>query len=273
MKVKSFYYRSSICAMILGASLCGTISSCGESKKSDNSYTLTPETTAIKGDLSDYYEVVSKEYTTTDNYRTIMDDMHAIITVEIKRTDKEFDFDPQSTFPMGTLAERMTGNAGFGIEILDETGNIISKSAATNGGIGGMYSCDDMKEALKLKAGETATVRWQMNFEDNDKPVKFRITSAYEKSGYIGETTEITKNSSSANNWDSILDSYEKYVDKYCVIYKKVQNGDMAAAAEMASMLEKAQELQNKLENAESELTPSQATRLTKINSKLIEAI
>ena len=62
-------------------------------------------------------------------------------------------------------------------------------------------------------------------------------------------------------------------MDKYCVIYKKVQNGDMAAAAEMASMLEKAQELQNKLENAESELTPSQATRLTKINSKLIEAI
>lgn len=272
MKVRSFYFPS-ICSMILCASFCGTFLSCGGSKKSDDPYTLTPETTAVKGDLSDYYEVVEKEYTTTDNYRTMMDNTHAIVAVEIKRTDKEFDFDPESTYPMGTLSEGMTGNAGFGIEILDESGNVINKSAATNGGLGGMYSDADMKEALKLKAGETATVRWQMNFDAKDKPVKFRITSAYEKSGYNGGSSEITNTSSSTNNWDSILDSYEKYVDKYLVIYKKVLNGDMTAAAEMTSMLEKAQDLQNKLENAGSELTTSQAARLAKINSKLMEAM
>lgn len=259
--------------MILGVSLCGTLSSCGGSKKSDDPYTLTPESTSIKGDLSDYYEVVEKEYTTTGNYRTMMDNNHAIVSVEIKRTDKEFDFDPESTFPMGTVSEGMTGNVGFGIEILDESGNVISKSAPTNGGLGGMYSDTDMKEALKLKAGESATVRWEMNFEDKDKPVKFRITSAYEKSGYKGSTAVSTNTSSSSNNWDSILDSYEKYVDKYIIIYKKVLSGDTTAAIEMTNMLEKAQDLQNKLENAESELTPSQAARLAKINSKLIEAM
>ena len=47
----------------------------------------------------------------------------------------------------------------------------------------------------------------------------------------------------------------------------------MTAAAEMTSMLDKAQDLQNKLENAGSELTTSQAARLAKINSKLIEAM
>ena len=272
MNLKSVCIRS-LCAVMLSALLCGTLSSCGGSKKSDHSYKLTPETTAVKGDLSDYYEVVDKEYTTTNNYRTMMDDWHTIVAIEIKRTDKEFDFDSESTLPMLKESVGLTGNAGFGIEIIDENGNVIAKSAATDGGIHGMYNDDDMKEALKLKPGETATVRWEINFADDDKPVKFRLTSAYEKSGYDGGNTEASASSSSSNNWDATLDSYEKYVDQYIVVYKKVQSGDMSVMAEMGSMLEKAEDLQKKLDGAESELTAAQASRLAKINSKLMSAM
>jgi hypothetical protein len=48
-------------------------------------------------------------------------------------------------------------------------------------GLGGMYSSDDMKEALKLKADETGTVRWSFHFDSDKKPAKFRLTSAFEQ--------------------------------------------------------------------------------------------
>lgn len=253
--------------------LSGALSSCGGSKKADDPYKLTPETTSIKGGLSDYYEVVDKEYSTTENYLTMMDNIHTIVSVEIRRNDKPFDFDSETTKPMGTLSAGMTGNAGFGIEILDESGNVINKSAATNGGLGGMYSDADMKEALNLKPGETSTVRWQINFAKDDKPAKFRLTSAYEKSGYEGDATGATQTGSSANNWDAILDSYEQYVNQYIKVSKKAMNGDMSATAEMAGIIDKAEKLEKKLKGAEADMTPSQISRLAKINSKLIEAM
>jgi hypothetical protein len=61
-------------------------------------------------------------------------------------------------------------------------------------------------------------------------------------------------------------------VDKYIKLLKKANEGDMSAMTEYVKMLEKAEELSEKLENAEEDLTPAQAQRFLKIQTKLLEA-
>ena len=86
-------------------------------------------------------------------------------------------------------------------------------------------------------------------------------------------TTSSVAAASSSSDWDSILDSYEKYVNEYIAVYKKVQAGDMSAYSKMASLMEKYQKLAEQLENASDEMTASQLARLQKINAKLAKAI
>ena len=86
-------------------------------------------------------------------------------------------------------------------------------------------------------------------------------------------TTSSVAAASSSSDWDSILDSYEKYVNEYIAVYKKVQAGDTSVYSKMASLMEKYQKLAEQLENASDELTSSQLARLEKINAKLAKAI
>lgn len=252
------------------------LASCGGKKKSEEAekIVLTPETTHIKGDLGDYFEVVEKEYTVTDGWGDM-------VSVEVRRTDVDYDFDLKGAEPYGTSGKWVTGHAGFGIEILDEDGNIIDKVAATAGGMGGMYSSDDMKEALKLKADETGTVRWSRHF-GSKKPVKFRLTSAYEEvdssdwgsdsSSSVDDDTDSYSSSSGSEDWDSLLDSYEQYVDKFISLMKKASKGDLTALSEYPALMEKAQEISEKLRAAKGSMSSSQWSRYMKILSKMTEA-
>lgn len=86
-------------------------------------------------------------------------------------------------------------------------------------------------------------------------------------------TTSTVAAASSSSDWDSILDSYEKYVNEYIAVYKKVQAGDTSVYSKMASLMEKYQKLAEQLENASDELTSSQLARFQKINAKLAKAI
>lgn len=86
-------------------------------------------------------------------------------------------------------------------------------------------------------------------------------------------TTSTVAAASSSSDWDSILDSYEKYVNEYIAVYKKVQAGDASAYSQLASLMEKYQKLAEQLENASDELTSSQLARFQKINAKLAKAI
>ncbi len=86
-------------------------------------------------------------------------------------------------------------------------------------------------------------------------------------------TTSSVAAASSSSDWDKVLDSYEKYVNEYIAVYKKVQAGDTSVYSKMASLMEKYQKLAEQLENASDELTSSQLARLEKINAKLAKAI
>ncbi|WP_180951535.1 hypothetical protein [Alistipes sp. cv1] len=56
-------------------------------------------------------------------------------------------------------------------------------------------------------------------------------------------------------------------------LYKKAQNGDISAMSDYVGVLESAEKLQTKLEKAESELTTAQMSRLTKIVTKMTNAV
>ena len=280
--MKTFkYFAIAIMAVCLAA--------CGSKKGSEEKeeIVLTPETTHIKGDLGDYFEVVDKEYTITDDWGDM-------VSIEVKRTDADFSFDLKGVEPYGTYGKGVTGNAGFGIEILDENGNVIEKVAATASGLGGMYSSDDMKEALKLKAGETGTVRWSFNFDSDKKPAKFRLTSAYEEvdsSDWDSDSSSSdddessssdddddeadsysSSSSSGSQDWDALLNSYEQYVDKYISYMKKAAKGDMSALSEYPALMEKAQEFSSKMEGAKGDMSASQWARYIKITNRMTQA-
>ena len=87
------------------------------------------------------------------------------------------------------------------------------------------------------------------------------------------ETTAEEVSESTSNNWDSVLDEYESFVDEYIQLYKKAKAGDVSAVGEYAECLQKAESLQSKLESAKNELTTAQAARLTKIVNKLSKAV
>ena len=248
--------------------------SCGGKKDAENAeIVLSPETTHIKGDLGDYFEVVDREYTLTDGFSG------KIVSVEVKRTDADYAFDIAGVSPMGTYGQGVTANAGFGIEILDDNGNVIQKSAATASGFGGMYSSDDMKEALALKPGETATVRWSLGLDNDDKPAKFRLSSAYQQntSADSSDSTDddndaSTADTSGSEDWDSLLNSYEQYVDKYISYMKKAANGDMSALSEYPALMEKAQEFSDKMSDAQGDMSTAQWARYMKITNKMATA-
>ena len=75
------------------------------------------------------------------------------------------------------------------------------------------------------------------------------------------------------DDWDKLLNEYEKYVDQYIKTYKKAMNGDMTAMSEYVKLAEKAQKLAEKLEKAEDEMTTAQLKRYAKITEKMSKAL
>ena len=128
------------------------------------------------------------------------------------------------------------------------------------------------------------------NVDESDvkKITKFRITSKVKE--HLGLSSSATEEvaeeivseevvadgaisaSSGSEDWDKLLDEYEEFIDKAMACAKKVKEGDISAMAEYASLLESAESLQKKLENAGSNLSTAQAARLNKIAAKMAQA-
>lgn len=85
----------------------------------------------------------------------------------------------------------------------------------------------------------------------------------------VSAEAEAEPSSSQSTNWDALLDEYEDYMTQAVKMAKKAQSGDMSVMTEYASLLEKAESLQKKLESAEADMTPAQVARLNKIATKL----
>lgn len=142
-----------------------------ESETAQKEHVVKPAQTEIKGDLKGYFETVDKE-------TPITKDMSAnVISVEIKRTEKELPFDRKDVtiFPEADDSEK-SYVAGFGIEVLDDKDNVIAKAEANST----PYSWDEMKASLQTLPGETATIKFHF-YDDLSKASSYRILSTLEK--------------------------------------------------------------------------------------------
>jgi hypothetical protein len=78
--------------------------------------------------------------------------------------------------------------------------------------------------------------------------------------------------SSSSENWDALLNSYDQYVTKYISLAKKAAKGDTSALSEYPSLMQKAQDLSEKIKDAQGEMSSSQWSRYMQITNKMAQA-
>lgn len=256
--------------------------SCGDSKKEKiEDVTVKPKTTSLKGDLKDYYDIVENDYKIKVEEGSYMNE--GMITVELKRNQKDFDFKTDNINPFGTNGSE-DYHVGFGIEIFDESGPSVIKTA-TEGGMGGVYSSDDVKGIIQLGKGETGYIRWNVSGDKLKGLKTFQITSALKKEDHSNDSVSSYDDESSDENTDSdevantssdssdkvdkALDSYEEYIDSYIKFLKKVQKGDNSAMADYPEMMQKATDMQQKMDDMKNEFSSKQMSRMMKIVNKM----
>ena len=243
------------------------LASCGgkNSSGSDNSFDVTVDNTTIDGKLSQYFSLEDKTY---KYQKGIIDE----VTVELKCIEP--------------LPENL--KAYIGVEVLDENGTVISAGKAD------YDSFNDYEVLRQATPGQVVTVKI-INCESlgENTPAKIRLSSIVEEeeepsgSSSSSESSDdssvssddssdedesISSSSTGSADWDSMLDSYEQYVNKYIALLKKASNGDMTAMAEYAGLMQKAQELSDKMENAQGDMSASQWARYMKITKKMTKA-
>ena len=104
--------------------------------------------------------------------------------------------------------------------------------------------------------------------DDSASQTEQVMDDASAETSYSEEESE----SSDGEDWDSLLDSYEEYVDMYVSLLKKASSGDLSAVSEYTSYMSKAQEVSQKMADATSKLSPAQLNRFNKINQKMLQA-
>ena len=257
------------CFMMVVLTVC--LASCGGKKSSDSetSFDVTVDNTTIGGKLSQYFSLEDKTY----KYEKGIIDK---VTVELKCIEP--------------LPENL--KAYIGVEVLDENGTVICAGKAD------AWSFDDFDVLRQATPGQVVTITIDNHEKLGDNtPAKIRLSSIVEEDTEPSESSSssessddssvssddssddssdagksISSSSTSSADWDSMLDSYEQYVNKYIALVKKASNGDMTAMAEYAGLMQKAQELSDKMNGAQGEMSASQWARYMKITTKMTKA-
>lgn len=257
--------------------------SCGKSSSSSSdSSKVTPETTKVEGDLRECFEVVDKEYTPKESSDGIYD---RSLIIELKRTSEELPVDLRGLTYDGGWIDKLQGkeyNILFDVSLLDEDGNIVATTSSGDRYIPDVELQFNVTRIPNLSEAETFSIEILYSSElfENAKLSKFKVGSAiivdavsdYSEESDFDEEMESDAVGSSSD-WDSVLDEYEDYVNQYIKLYKKAMEGDMSAMSEYAGMLEKAQSLFSKLENAQGEMTAAQISRMNSIQMKMVNAM
>ena len=151
-----------------------------------------------------------------------------------------------------------------------EPGKIVAISLQTKEEDGSVYE-DLIKRIKKARVLVGARIKEESklssliseNSDDSDSSTSEEVED---------EEVEDTDNSTDSEDWDSILDSYERCVDKYIALAKKAAGGDVSAISEYTRLLEESQELSEKLSNAKGSLSSSQLSRYNRIALKMASA-
>lgn len=224
------------------------MASCGG--KEEMAKSLKPETTKIEGNLGQRFEIVEDEYPVSDYSSSFQFNVKCL----------EEDSKP------GYIDK-----IGFGYEILDKDGKVLVSKDGTPEDLWAGTSTS----FLQLEEGETGSVTIYIEgWPESLRGAKtFRLTINSIESEGDEEFENVVAETSSGEDWDKILDEYESYCTKLVSAAKKAKAGDMSVMTEYASLVESAESLQKKLENAGSNLSAAQAARLNKIAAKMAQAM
>lgn len=275
-----------ICRTVLSLLILVGMVSCGGGKDDPNSVTL--ELKPELGDLGNFLTIDSKdvkislsEFSDDDTPYVKLASTLQVIVKEDVATNYNFDMDvvildkdlnELTDFGYYEIEDKVDYDAGDFNHYL-KTGNyraVLDKSGPKSEWEG---KASAMWDIIREK-GAYLILKPQYN------SAKFKAyTGSDSGSSISGDETEPDEGViesvtiASGEDWDKILDEYEKYCDKTVTLVKKAQAGDMSAMTEYASLLESAESLQKKLENAGSELSAAQSARLNKIVTKMANAM
>lgn len=284
--IRSLYImKLNFIRLAMGVIIAATMTACGGGVDS-----LKPETTTVKGKLGSCFTVVDREY-------KLKEDSHYYhITIELERTDATlpFIYKPGNVCYYGDNSEK--DGVGMGLELLDKDGDIVYKTELTSYWElnNRLENNESVVELMKLEPGETGSVEFELPADDIKGAVSFRANTVFEAAkdeeprssyGYssssgdddvaevVTDDDDSSTRSSSSTDWDSVLDSYDRYVTKYVAVAKKLQNGDMSVMSEYTDLMSEAQTLSDKLQNASDEMTAAQIARYSKIMAKMASAM
>lgn len=245
---------------------------------------VTVDDVEITGLLKDHVKVVDGSYKFTHNG----DD--AFITVKFELTQVNVGTEicrrkhPESIRlnPIGTTGEIFdTGVYGF---TTSRTETAKLKDFLNTGSEGdtkrisfkwdyfGLDSEKEMAKAIFDQAVSFEVIDNTFGYDWSNDDMHWDDISNTEpvKSNTMNHTS--TSTSSGSDNWDKVLDEYEKYIDQYIELYRKALNGDLSALSDYANMLEKAESYSEKLSQAEGNMSASQMSRYIKLTGKLSSA-
>jgi hypothetical protein len=244
------------------------LSSCGDKKES-----VKPQNVKVEGYLSDYLEVVDGVYK-PEKDKALIPSWIIKVKVKAKAAYTEDDYGLKD------------GNHGpLTLDFYDDKGTPLT-------GFDNLESDyqDDTKLADILKKGSGETWVTFTKFTDlnqekypdniasfsiNSKKIEKDESTSSSDNTSSPTTESTTASASGSEDWDKVLSDYETYVDDYLKIIKKMNNGDASAAEEYPALLEKAQDLDKSLKEAQgnNSLSAAQMGRMIKIEGKMLKAI
>lgn len=251
------------------------LASCGgggnKKKEVKDGSTKLEVTSKMSGALSDNFVV------TNAVLKTSSDAFGSKLLVEVKRTSTDFSFGVDEAQVCGVGAGKEYTYC-ISADILDETGIPIETNLDK-------YGYDPFEKCLSLNTDETIWFEFSLGYssdlkENPEKAKKVKLNSSLEKNDVSSYSSSSSNNNSSSSSnksassedWDKVLKSYESYIDQYIKLMKKAKNGDMSAMTEYASMMEKASDLADKMNNAGDDLSTSQMAKFVKLQTKLANA-
>ena len=234
----------------------------------------------ISGTIKDFVKIVDGTYTFTNNGK------EAFITVQFELVEEPYQ-------PLCIVTwEQYRKNPKLRLNAIGKNGHIFDT---------GVYGFDVEKDQLQklsdLLSGEVGrkksiSFKWLYFGQNKEGSSIFKEVTSFEliedafvycdaysemvENGMIelpADKNEKTVTSSDGENWDELLNSYEKYVDQYIKSIKKIADGDISAMTEYANLIEKTTDLAGKMEKVKGQLSSEQMKRYLDINNKYTKAM
>lgn len=98
------------------------------------------------------------------------------------------------------------------------------------------------------------------------------VTATADDNSDVESTDADESESAGSEDWDELLDEYDQYTTQMISFLKKASNGDPSAMTEYQDLLQKAQDVGEKMSNAQGEMTAAQWARYVKITQKMTRA-